>query len=360
MKTVTVLMSVYNGQRYLRASIESILGQTWQDFEFLIINDASEDESRNIILSYPDPRIRLVDNALNIGLTKSLNHGLQMARGRFVARQDADDISGPTRLEKQVRFLNTHPEVALVGAKAQTIDANGKKQNIQLRIPTDEVAIRWVLMFQNPFIHSSVMFRPRIVLDKLGGYNESFIRAQDYELWSRVARGYSPANLPDILVSHRFEYGSVVSSLPADPETEEVIILGNLNAFLDLDDIPKDWARFINRLRYKDQFDENTNWRQVKEMFDQIFTRYCNLHPDARNNTDIQEHTANILYWLSYYAAAKDRQASVKTYKQAMTFDRKGDRHPSLIKYAVLWVAGDRLRKFYHRLRFHWRNASLV
>src|SRR3990170_6306785 len=101
---ITVLMSVYNGERFLREAIESILNQTYRDFEFLIINDGSTDSSREIILSYNDPRIRLIDNELNIGLTRSLNKGLRLARGKYIARQDADDISFRKRLEKQVAF----------------------------------------------------------------------------------------------------------------------------------------------------------------------------------------------------------------------------------------------------------------
>src|SRR4051794_29608800 len=115
MPKVTVLLAVYNGERYLREAIDSILGQTFQDFEFLIINDGSTDSTREIILSYHDPRIRLVDNEDNIGQTRSLNRGLALAAGQFVARQDADDISEPERLASQVAFLEIHPEVVLLG-----------------------------------------------------------------------------------------------------------------------------------------------------------------------------------------------------------------------------------------------------
>src|SRR5659263_168424 len=106
---VTVLMAVYNGERYLREAIESILGQSFADFEFFIVNDGCTDSSRDIILSYRDPRIRLIDNQENIGLTKSLNIGLSLASGEYVARQDADDISYPTRIEKQIEYFETYP-----------------------------------------------------------------------------------------------------------------------------------------------------------------------------------------------------------------------------------------------------------
>ena len=114
--TVTVLLSVYNGERYLRESIESILNQTFTDFEFLIINDGSTDDSRRIISSYDDPRIQLIDNEQNIGLSQSLNKGLKLARGTYIARQDADDISEPERLAKQVSYMDRNPHIALLGS----------------------------------------------------------------------------------------------------------------------------------------------------------------------------------------------------------------------------------------------------
>ncbi|HKQ33129.1 MAG TPA: glycosyltransferase family A protein, partial [Thermodesulfobacteriota bacterium] len=113
---VTVLMTVYNGEKFLNEAIDGILNQTFRDFEFLIINDGSTDGSREIIKSYKDPRINLVDNESNIGLTASLNRGLSLAGGEYIARQDADDISLPERLEKQISILERNPDIALLGS----------------------------------------------------------------------------------------------------------------------------------------------------------------------------------------------------------------------------------------------------
>ena len=115
---VTVLMAVYNGERFLAEAVASILDQTFRDFEFLIVNDGSTDRSREIILSFGDPRIRLVDNPENIGLTRSLNRGLELAKGGLIARQDADDISLPERLEREIGFLDGNPKAAIVGSQA--------------------------------------------------------------------------------------------------------------------------------------------------------------------------------------------------------------------------------------------------
>ncbi len=242
---VTVLMPVYNGEKYLRESIESILNQTFRDFEFLIINDGSTDKSREIITSFHDPRIRLIDNPANIGLIKSLNFGLKLAKRELIARQDADDISYPTRLEQQVKFLGSHQKVVLLGTSAQVIDDNGNPLNTILRMPVGLLAIHWYLMFQNPFLHSSVTYRNDIVWENMGGYNELFLHCEDYELFSRVAQAYPVENLPDILLNYRMHQDSITSLTPPPAKLVEDIVRKNLNFFLQLSDIPDEWAHFI-------------------------------------------------------------------------------------------------------------------
>lgn len=211
MSKVTVLMAVYNGERYLREAIESILGQTFQDFEFLIMNDGSTDSTREVILSYDDPRIRLVDNAHNLGLTRSLNRGLELAEGEFIARQDADDISEPERLARQVSFLETHPEVALVGTWYKKIDTQGTPIGDR-ELPCDCTQIRWCLLFFCPFVHSSVILRKSAVLERIGFYNEDITYAQDYEFWSRIARCLPVANLGEHLMKFRINPWSMTAT----------------------------------------------------------------------------------------------------------------------------------------------------
>lgn len=345
-------MPVHNGQRFLREAIESILCQTCSDFEFLIINDGSTDNSRDIVLSFDDARIRLVDNPTNIGLTKSLNQGLQLAKSEYITRQDADDISYPTRLEREVQFMDRHPEIILLGTRARAIDERGKPKKIELRIPTGLLAIRWFLMFQNAFIHSSVMFRRMVIWEKLGGYDESISRAQDYEMWSRTAREHSVENLPDILLDHRYEYGSIVSRSPLCDPAEEEIIHKNLQVFLQNHEVPTDWANFILRFKRKSNFDGQTNWKYKAEMFQKIWTRYLQLYPESRFDQTIYSHMARSLYWISYYSASYDRNFSFRCYAKARKIAPKGNKAPSLAKYLALWIAKERVRCAYHRFKF--------
>ena len=169
---ITVLMSVYNCERYLSEAIESILNQSFSDFEFLIINDGSTDNSRNIILSYADPRIRFFENEKNIGLTHSLNKGLRLATGQYIARMDADDVSMPKRLEKELTFLNQHHSVGLVGTYFNMINENGKVLNT-VKPLSNERELKEKLLLENQFGHGSVMFR-RVCVEKVGFYREKF------------------------------------------------------------------------------------------------------------------------------------------------------------------------------------------
>ena len=202
--TVTVLMPVYNGARFLRESIESILNQTFNDFECLIIDDASTDTSREIIRSFTDPRIKLIENANHCGLVKTLNRGLALAKGEYIARQDQDDISYPARLEKQVTFLNSHPQIVLLGTNIHNIDENGKKSiSYGYSIVSTPAAIHWQIIFDNPFVHSSVMFRTEIIRN-LGGYNDHFNACEDFDLFSRVCSSYGTTNLNEKIIEYRY------------------------------------------------------------------------------------------------------------------------------------------------------------
>ena len=126
---ITVLMSVYNGEKYLKEAIDSVLSQTFKDFEVLIINDGSIDKTSKILKTYKDPRIRIINNKKNIGLTKSLNKGLKLARGEYIARMDDDDVSKPNRLEKQFEFMEKNSKYAVVGSFIEIIDSKGNLSN---------------------------------------------------------------------------------------------------------------------------------------------------------------------------------------------------------------------------------------
>ena len=198
---VSVVMSVYNGERHLRDAVESVLNQTFRDFEFIIVDDGSTDRTWEILKSYEDPRIVLARNRENIGLTKSLNKGLQMAKGQYIARQDADDISLPERLAKQVEFLESNGEVGLLSCSFVEIDDEGRSVSIQI-LPAEDSDLQERLLISNCFCHGAAMFR-RECLESVGAYREEFEFAQDYDLWLRISERYKVANLEEALYRWR-------------------------------------------------------------------------------------------------------------------------------------------------------------
>ncbi|MCP4397497.1 MAG: glycosyltransferase [bacterium] len=204
---VTVLLPVYNGERYLRRAIESILQQSYSSFEFLIIDDGSTDLSLKIVQSYQDARIRLLENGRNLGLIDSLNRGMGLAKGEYIARMDCDDISLPERLARQVAYLDTHPDIGVLGCGVRVIDACGNPMFL-VDFPQENGFIKWSLCFYNPLAHPTVMMRKEVVLS-VGGYKFDFLQEdetystihnEDYDLWRRLWRVTSFCNLPDRLL----------------------------------------------------------------------------------------------------------------------------------------------------------------
>jgi len=204
---LSIIMSVYNEEKYLREAMDSILNQTFRDFEFLIINDCSTDSSREIILSYPDPRIRLIDNTVNIGLTCSLIKGLQLAAGEYIARQDADDISLPRRLEKQINFLHQNATVGLVGTSPIVINEEGKCLFV-IPVLTGIKELKKELENGNQFTHGSVVFRKKCI-EQVGSYRKEFKVAQDYDLWLRLSKFFNLANISEPLYKWRLDINSI-------------------------------------------------------------------------------------------------------------------------------------------------------
>jgi len=206
MTLVTVLMPVYNGERYLREAMESILCQTYPYFEFLIVNDNSSDSSEAIIQSYTDDRIRYLKNEKNLGITKTLNNTIPECRGKLIARMDCDDIAHRERIEKQVAFLKKNLDVAMVGCWYTVRNTYTHKDSIVKRY-TDDEAIRLHMLFRNQFLHPGIMIRTG-VLKKMCYQDVS--TCEDYDLFVRVMHKYKVANLPEILMLYRW-HGTNIS-----------------------------------------------------------------------------------------------------------------------------------------------------
>lgn len=197
---VTVLMPVFNGGGFLVEAIRSILEQTFSDFEFLIVDDGSTDDSAAVVSSFADPRIRLVRNGANLGLIASLNVGLGLSRGTYVARMDADDVSLPERLQRQVEYLDAHPEVTVCGSWLEAFD--GRTVTLWSP-PLTDPEIKCSLLFESVIYHPTVMVRQSALLKGPVRYHPGYPHAEDYELWARMAGNWRFANLDCVLLRYR-------------------------------------------------------------------------------------------------------------------------------------------------------------
>lgn len=204
--TVSVLMPVRNAAAYVASSVGSLLRQTLNDVELLVINDGSTDATLEIIRSFSDRRIRVVGDHHNYGIAARLNEGLDLATGRFIARMDADDIAAPHRLARQVDFLSANETVDLVGSAAAYIDVHGGLIGAPREYPLTDFEIKLRLLTSNCILHPTVMFRRRGADFR---YSTEFQFAQDYELWLRLVEDKTYANLPDVLLLQRRHDGAV-------------------------------------------------------------------------------------------------------------------------------------------------------
>ena len=201
---VSVIMPVYNGMRHLSAAIDSILTQTLVDFEFIIIDDASTDGTPDILAEYlrRDSRIRVLRNETNLGLTPTLNRALQVACAPIIARMDADDISAPERLERQVAFLEAKPDHLFVTTSYRAIDDAGRTLYVKVK-PADDSRLRWLMRFRMCLEHPSACFRPRFPDGSPVQYDESFAVGEDYDLFARLLAAGKGAILREVLFEYR-------------------------------------------------------------------------------------------------------------------------------------------------------------
>jgi glycosyltransferase involved in cell wall biosynthesis len=344
---VSVLMTMFNADAYLRPAIESLLAQSYRDFELIIVNDGSTDGSAAVVEGFADPRIRPVHNEGNRGQTACLNQGLALARGEFVARQDADDLSHPDRLRRQMRFLDDHPGIALLGANAEQIDGSGRPLG-RTDLPRDAPAIRWANLFDNSLLHSAVIFRAKVISEEFGDYDESFHCSQDYALFSRVARQHGVANLAEPLISIRVHPESMMRSPRSRLEVETNRILrANLS------------AEFPGRSFSEDEIGILAGFRRglspetlprFRALFDELRADFLREHPKAGRSREFLRTEALQFSRIGYNLLERDRWAAITAYARCI---RRRPRTlvelpwPRIIALALL---GDSARELHRRI----------
>jgi glycosyltransferase involved in cell wall biosynthesis len=218
---ISVILPVYNCPQHIQEAVESVFSQTYDNFELILIDDGSTDDTPLILRQFTDQRVQLITQQ-NQGLAAALNQGIRLSHGRYIARQDADDIALPERFSKQVAFMESHPNCALVGTWAEIWEGNVRTTRMH-RHPADNTALHFELILNNPFVHSSVMVR-KSALERVGVYSTDTARQppEDYELWSRIAREYEVANIPEMLQIYR-EVANSLSRKGTTPFLEHLV-----------------------------------------------------------------------------------------------------------------------------------------
>ncbi len=247
-------MPVYNAEKYVGEAIESVLNQTHSNIELIIVNDASTDNSKIIIQSYRDPRIKYFENAVNLNIVKTRNRCISEASGEYIAVLDSDDIARPLRLEKQLEFLEANKEFGMCGTFYQVIDSNGKLLN-KVELPLSEIDTKTTLYFSNCFCHSSIMLRAELA--KLFKYKEGYDIIEDYEIIYNISKVAKIGNLPFISTYYRI-HGNNVTIEKKDEVLEKLLKMNKrILQDLNIDFSPEQLKMHTRFLAYDYDFFKN-------------------------------------------------------------------------------------------------------
>ena len=246
---LSVIMCVYNGESFLKEAVESVLRQSYTSFEFIVVNDGSTDRSAGILDTFDDPRIKRIDNRSNLGLIRSLNIGLDVAKGEFIARMDADDICAPDRFQKQLSFLKDNPDIGVCGSWVKIV---GEEATYKFPLTNDEIMA--ALLEYNAMAHPSVLFRSKLLKESGLRYDSQFPGAEDYELWSRMIFLTRFANIPEPLLFYRRHGQQVTQNKKKLVETSSGRIKLGLLRPLNIE--PTDRESMVHLFLFNDQFIE--------------------------------------------------------------------------------------------------------
>ena len=309
---VTVLMPVYNGEKYLEEAVESILSQTFRDFEFIIIDGGSTDGTPAILARYQqtDDRIRVYYQE-NQKLVASLNMGCQLARAEYIARMDADDVSLPKRLAREVNYLETHPEIGVLGTWMELINENSVPQN-KVRVPTSPWLIGWSLIFANCMVHSSVMMR-RDIVEQLGFYRPEALQAEDYDLWARASPITKLANIPEVLLRYRSWQGGASSRHSQMVEQYTVMVMHSMIVRLLGSDVSLETVSSLRRVVIGLPLANHQQIDQVTALVKQLHRAYLNT--TSLNRAETREVAQDAGMRLLILAASTSKISLVKRFR---------------------------------------------
>jgi glycosyltransferase involved in cell wall biosynthesis len=331
---ISVLMTVYNTERFVKEAVESILNQTFRDFEFIIVDNCSTDRSVKIIESFKDPRIILIRNNQNLGQTKALNIGLAAAQGELIARMDADDVAVPERLEVQYKYLKEQPQMDVVGSFCMDINEEGKDLRL-FKVPSNPLEIKCCLAVSGDLSswcisHPTVMMR-REVVEKVGRYNDrvaAYGFPQDYDLWNRmVMQGATFANIPQVLLKYRILQKSE-SRNPENKLLEYRLDVSKAKIRHYMPDLTESACQSLAEMLEFQKQSSRTEGEDVLRRFDQFFNLFIGTQNQSRY-TDLFKSRLK-LYYLPLFATTHAGQGFQEFWKILWMF-------PSVFFYKQLY-----------------------
>ena len=271
---ISVILPVYNGEDHLIECVESVLNQTFEDFEFIIVDDASTDKTVPMLKEFAtkDNRIIIVTHQVNQKQTAAANTAIKLAKGKYLARMDADDVALPNRFEKQVTFLEENPNIGLLGSWVDIIDDNGNILKIW-RTNDSDGYLGWNLLFGTSFAHSSVMMKNSIV-KKVGYYQSP--EAEDYDLWSRISRVTNVANFPEVLQQKRVWAGQLALKVPTETRDSVLQIMQkNMNYLLKDSHLDLSMVRDIRKVSDKTPIIQDSQQiANINKILLQLYNKY--------------------------------------------------------------------------------------
>jgi glycosyltransferase involved in cell wall biosynthesis len=275
---ISVILPVYNGEDHLKECIESILNQTFKEFEFIIVDDASTDNTAQMLKKFAiqDNRITVITHEVNQKQTAAANTAIKFAKGKYLARMDADDVALPMRLEQQLAYMEGNPIIGLLGSWVDIIDANGKILKIW-QTHTTNGYLGWNLLFGTSFAHSSVMMKNESA-NKAGLYQSP--EAEDYDLWSRISRITEVANIPEVLQQKRVWAGQLALKVPTETRDSVIQIMQkNINRLIGNSNLDLDMIRNIRKVSDKNpKIDDIKLISEVKNILLQLYVKYLTKH----------------------------------------------------------------------------------
>lgn len=316
---VSVIIPIYNADRYLHESIQSILDQSFTDFECILIDDGSTDDSWHIVQEFDDPRLRLYQNPTNRGLVYTLNRGIELAEGAYVARMDNDDIALPQRLEKQVAFMRAYPGVGVLGTNSTHIDETGVLLNdgkplypvtLDYRSPP---AMKWSLIWGAGVSHPTVMLRRETLLTHNLRYNADLEYAEDQDLWNRCARATKVTYLPEVLLKYRVN-SQGMSHKKAEHQSQQVYKItrrevGHLAP--SLAEHPQLHA--LHRLMFRGEIVDDIDHIATAHLLLRVYRAFLRVNP--LSTVDHQRIKQRALYPLLELAVHARTQHSIRYYR---------------------------------------------